>query len=53
MRLVQIDPAEIVELETRVAIHGTVRAPEAVGVDELFELLVGIAVLIYELAPGG
>jgi len=53
MKLVQIDPAEIVELETCVAIHGAVRPMETVGIDELFEMLVGIAVLIYEMAPGG
>jgi hypothetical protein len=53
MKLVQIDPAEIVELDTLVAIHGAVRAGEETNIDDLFELLVGIAVLIYELAPGG
>jgi hypothetical protein len=51
MKLVQIDPAEIVELDTLVAIHGAVRTEET-GIDDLFELLVGIAVLIYEMAPG-
>jgi hypothetical protein len=51
MKLVQIDPAEIVELDRLVAIHGAVRTEET-GIDELFELLVGIAVLIYEMAPG-
>lgn len=50
MKLVQIDPAEIVELDTRVAIHGAVQTGET-GIDDLFELLVGIAVLIYEMSP--
>jgi hypothetical protein len=53
MKLVQIDPAEIVELDTAVAIHGAARSMEETSIDELFELLVGIAVLIYEIAPGG
>lgn len=51
MKLVQIDPSEIVELDTRVAIHGAVGTEET-AIDDLFELLVGIAVLIYEMAPG-
>jgi hypothetical protein len=53
MKLVQIDPSEIVALDTQVAMHGAVRAAEVAMADDLFELLVGIAVLIYELAPGG
>ena len=52
MGLVQIDPGEIVELGTQVAMHGAVRMVEMVSADDLFELLVGIAVLIYEIAPG-
>ena len=52
MGLVQIDPAEIIELGTQVAMHGAVRAVEIASADDLFELLVGIAVLIYEIAPG-
>lgn len=52
MGLVQIDPGEIVELGTQVAMHGAVRAAEMVCADDLFELIVGIAVLIYEIAPG-
>lgn len=52
MTMVQIDLGEIVELGTQVAVHGAVRAAEMASVDDLFELLVGIAVLIYEMAPG-
>lgn len=52
MELVQIDLGEIAELGTRVAVHGALRAIEASG-DELFELIVGIAILIYEIAPNG
>lgn len=50
--MMQIDLGEIVELGTQVAVHGAVRAAEIASVDDLFELLVGIAVLIYEMAPG-
>lgn len=50
--MVQIDLSEIVELGTQVAAHGAVRAADMASVDDLFELLVGIAVLIYEMAPG-
>ncbi|MDQ0248879.1 hypothetical protein ACCC88_17890 [Sphingomonas sp. Sphisp140] len=50
MGLVRIDMGEIAELGTNVAMHGTLRA--AIGdVDDLFELIVGIAILIYEIAP--
>ena len=50
--MVQIDLGDIVELGTQVAVHGAVRASEIASVDDLFEMLVGIAVLIYEMAPG-
>ena len=50
--MVQLDLSEIVELGTQVAVHGAVRAADMASVDDLFELLVGIAVLIYEMAPG-
>jgi hypothetical protein len=53
MGLVQFDLGEIVELGTQVAVHGAVKAAEMASVDDLFELVVGIAVLIYEIAPGG
>lgn len=51
MGLIGIDLGEIVELGTRVAMHGTLRMAGAVGDDDLFELVVGIAILIYEIAP--
>ena len=50
--MVQIDLGDIVELGTQVAVHGAMRAGEIASVDDLFEMLVGIAVLIYEMAPG-
>jgi hypothetical protein len=52
MALVQIDPGEIAELGTQVAMHGALRLGD-VGADDLFELIVGVVVLIYELTPGG
>lgn len=50
MGLLKIDLGEIAELRTNVAMHGTLGA---VGqdVDDLFELIVGIAILIYEMVP--
>jgi hypothetical protein len=51
MALIQIDLSEIAELGTQVAINGALRAGEVQGVDDLFEFLVGIAILIYEIAP--
>ena len=50
MGLVQIDIGDIAELGTQVALHGSLRAGE-VMVDDVFELVVGIAVLIFELYP--
>lgn len=50
MGLVQIDLGEIAELGTQVAAHGALRAGEVAG-DELFEIIVGVVLLIYELAP--
>lgn len=51
MGLVAIDLGEIVELGTSVATHGALRLAGSVDVDDLFELVVGIAILIYEIAP--
>jgi hypothetical protein len=51
MALIQIDLSEIAELGTQVALNGALRAGEIAGGDDLFELLVGIAILIYEIAP--
>lgn len=50
MGLLKIDLGEIAELGTNVAMHGTLRAAAA-DVDDLFELIVGIAILIYEIVP--
>ncbi|MDF2385117.1 hypothetical protein JMG10_26845 [Nostoc ellipsosporum NOK] len=50
MGLLKIDLGEIPELGTGVALHGALRAAQN-DVDDLFELIVGIAILIYEIAP--
>lgn len=50
MGLIGIELSEIVELGTSVATHGALRAA-SVDIDDLFELVVGIAILIYEIAP--
>lgn len=50
MGLLKIDLGEIPELGTSVALHGTMRTALN-DVDDLFELIVGIAILIYEIAP--
>jgi hypothetical protein len=50
MGLIGIELSAIVELGTRVATHGALRGG-SVDTDDLFELVVGIAILIYEIAP--
>ena len=50
MGLLTIDLGEIPELGTSVAMHGTLRMG-LTDIDDLFELIVGIAILIYEIAP--
>ncbi|WP_171012440.1 MULTISPECIES: hypothetical protein [unclassified Sphingomonas] len=50
MGLLKIDLGEIPELGTSVAMHGTLRMG-LTDIDDLFELIVGIAILIYEIAP--
>ena len=50
MELVQIDIAEIAELATPVAMHGSMGAGEVVA-DGIFELIVGIVALVAEILP--
>ncbi len=42
---------EIVELGTQVAIAGAIRTAEASS-DQVFEYLIAVAMLIYEMNPG-
>jgi hypothetical protein len=51
MEMFRIDAADIAELEMPVAVHGSFTDIEASGVDGLFEMIIGIVELIYELAP--
>ncbi len=46
-----IDIGQIAELGTQVAITGAIRMGEMVG-DDVFELIVAIAVIVYEADPG-
>lgn len=50
MNIPGIDIDDIVQLGTQVATTGAIRAVE-MGADDLFELVIGVAVLIYELNP--
>lgn len=52
MNLFKLDIAEIGDLASQVAINGAIRVIDGVG-DDMFEYLVGIAVLIYEMYPDG
>ncbi|MES2337858.1 MAG: hypothetical protein V4537_07180 [Pseudomonadota bacterium] len=52
MDLFRIDIGEIADLATQVAVNGAIRVSGGMG-DEMFEYLVGIAVLIYEMYPDG
>lgn len=50
MDLVGVDPSKIAELGTQVAATGAFRAGEVLA-DDVFEMIVGIAMLVYELDP--
>ena len=51
MGIFGFDIGEIVDLGTQVATAGAIRAAEIVG-DDIFEYVIGIAIIIYELDPG-
>lgn len=50
MDLVSIDLGKIVELGTQVATTGALRMADLMP-DDVFEMIVGIGMLIYELDP--
>jgi hypothetical protein len=52
MQMFRIDAADIAELDMPVAVHGSFSDAETMAADGLFELIVGVVELIYELAPG-
>ena len=47
-----VEMSVIAELGTQVAMHGAVRAGE-IAIDDVFELIVGIIVLVIEMSPDG
>jgi hypothetical protein len=51
MTLLGLDIHHIVELGTQIATAGAFRLLDG-GDDEIFEYVVGIAVLVYEMDPG-
>lgn len=52
MPAITIDLSEIVELATDVATAGAIRAGQVVS-DDVFEQVIAVAMLIYEMTPNG
>ena len=50
MDIFKLDIGEIAEMASQVAITGAIRVMDGAG-DDMFEYIVGIAVLIYEMYP--
>lgn len=50
MNIIGIDIDQIVDLSTQVAVSGAIRMGEIVG-DDIFEYIVAIAVIVYEMDP--
>lgn len=51
MDILGIDIDSIVDLGTQVGISGAIGSAVLVG-DDIFEYIIGVAILIYELHPG-
>lgn len=49
--MIALPIAEIATLGTQIASHGAIRAAEVAG-DDIFEMMIAIAVLVYETYPG-
>ncbi|MEG3181712.1 hypothetical protein [Sphingomonas sp. LT1P40] len=49
--MITMSLAEIATLGTQIATHGAIRASEMVS-DDIFELMIAIAILVYETYPG-
>lgn len=49
--MITLPITEIASLGTQVATHGALRAAETAG-DQVFEMLIAIAILVYETYPG-
>ncbi len=52
MPTVTIAMADIVDLGTQVATTGAIRMAEATS-DQVFEYLIAVAMLVYEMVPNG
>lgn len=52
MNVFGIDINHIVDLGTQVATSGAIRMAEQVA-DDVFEYIIGVAILIYEVHPDG
>ena len=52
MQMFRIDAADIAELDVPIAIQGSFADAETSAADGLFELIIGVVELIYEMAPG-
>ncbi|MFZ5748843.1 MAG: hypothetical protein ACOY45_14460 [Pseudomonadota bacterium] len=50
MEAIRIDSRDIADLDIPVAVHGAIRTGETAA-DELFELVVAIVSVVYELNP--
>lgn len=50
MSYIAFDLGDVVELETSVATNGAIRGEGGLG-DEVFDSVVGIAIIIYEMFP--
>lgn len=50
MPTISMDLSEIVELATQVATAGAIRAGQVAG-DDVFEQVIAVAMLIYEMSP--
>jgi hypothetical protein len=49
--MITLPITEIAALGTQVATHGAIRAAEMVG-DDIFEMMISIAIIVYETYPG-
>lgn len=49
--MITLPATEIASLGSQIATHGAIRAAEVAG-DQVFEMLIAIAILVYETYPG-
>ncbi|MBP2274976.1 MULTISPECIES: hypothetical protein [Sphingomonas] len=52
MDIFNIDINQIVDLGTQIGTSGAIRSLELVG-DDVFDYIIGVAILIYEIYPNG